>query len=320
MCGLVVRVSTRAQRGRGVRRRSFRVDAEQRLADAVAAELSLSAAAAQALIAAGAVYVQGRRVQQPEAPVRAGQTVMVVEEEGGRSTTAPAAAPPVVRVLFEDDALLAVDKPAGIAAQPTPGRRGDSLLDWASAHLGFTAGLVHRLDRQTSGVTLFGKSREATAELARQFREGKVNKRYLAVATGRLQPRGVIDLRLSKDPSRVGRHRASATAMGVPALTEYERLFEGDGYALAALYPKTGRTHQLRAHLRALDAPIAGDALYGGAAEVAGLPAPRCLLHAQAIRFAHPQTGAPITLEAPVPEDLATFFRAAGVQPPTGDW
>ena len=187
-----------------------------------------------------------------------------------------------------------------------------------SAHLGRTAGLVHRLDRETSGVTVFGKSPKATSALAAEFREGGARKRYLAACGPSLPERGTIDLPLSKDPSRPGRFRATRAANGVPAVTDYVRLHAAEDHALVALFPKTGRTHQLRAHLAALGAPIAGDKRYGGQPAVAGRKAERCLLHAQALCIAHPETRQLLLLEAPPPDDLASVFAADGVAPPGG--
>jgi 23S rRNA pseudouridine1911/1915/1917 synthase len=195
---------------------------------------------------------------------------------------------------------------------------GESLVDLVSARLGRPAGLVHRLDRETSGVTLFGKTEAATRALAAEFREGRARKRYLAATGPGLPPSGTVELPLSRDPSRPGRWRASRTANGVPALTEFRTLYAGPEYCLVELSPRTGRTHQLRAHLTALGAPILGDARYGGAARAGGLPAPRCLLHAQALALSHPRTGQPLLLEAPVPKDLLRFFEQVALQPPVG--
>jgi len=242
----------------------------------------------------------------------------VVLEEGGRSPLEAPPPPPALSVLFEDDWLIAVDKPPGITAQPTEGRVGDSLVDLVSARLQRPAGLVHRLDRETSGVTVFGKTPPATTALAEQFREGVARKRYVAATGPGLPPSGTVDLPLSKDPSRPGRWRASAAANGVPALTDFRTLYAGTDFCLVELLPHTGRTHQLRAHLTALQAPILGDSRYGGAAQAGGLSAPRCLLHAQALELAHPRTGQPLRVEAPIPEDLQRFFTAAKLAPPTG--
>jgi 23S rRNA pseudouridine1911/1915/1917 synthase len=284
----------------------------------VAAELKVSPEEARRLVEAGAVYLVGRRCRDPEARLRAGQVVAVVLEEGGRSPLEASAAPPPLGILFEDAEVIAVDKPAGITAQPTEGRVGESLVDLVSARLGTPAGLVHRLDRETSGVTIFGKMASATTALAAEFREGRARKRYVAATGPGLPPSGTVDLPLSKDPSRPGRWRASRAANGIHALTDFRTLYAGPEFCLVELLPHTGRTHQLRAHLTALGAPILGDARYGGAARAGGISAPRCLLHAQALELAHPRTGHPLRIESPVPEDLRRFFEHAGIPPPAG--
>jgi 23S rRNA pseudouridine1911/1915/1917 synthase len=220
-----------------MKRRSFTVEHRGGVAELVSDELETALAEAQALIDRGAVYLDGRRVRaRVEAEV--GATVMVVLEEAG-SSVFERAAPPALSVLFENDDVVAVDKPSGLTAQPTPGRVGDSLVDVVSARLGFSAGLVHRLDRETSGVTIFGKTPEATSRLAEAFRAGRVTKQYLAVTAAGLAPSGTIDpgplARLGAgqrhsrpDPLRgstggpgvgghaVSRHRAHAPAAGPP--------------------------------------------------------------------------------------------------------
>lgn len=278
-------------------------------------ELQLAEAEAGALIDRGAVYVDGRRCRDGSAKLRAKQKLTVVLEESGAPSLGAPAAPPGLVVLYEDAELIAVDKPAGLPAQPTPGG-APSLLALVSQRLGREAGLVHRLDRETSGVTVFGKTPAATTDLARQFREGVARKRYLAVVKPGLAPAGRIDLPISKDPSRPGRYRATRAANGIPALTDYARLFESADHALVSLSPKTGRTHQLRAHLTALGCPIAGDRRYGGQELVAGAPAGRCLLHAHALAVT--SGGVARSFIAPLPPDLARIFEADGVRPPEG--
>jgi len=294
-----------------MKRRSFQVPGPGTLEQVLQPTLGGEAAA---WVARGAVYVDGRRQRRPDVALRAGQVVSVVLEEGGVSALAPSEPAPSLRVLAEDAEVLAVDKPAGITAQPTEGRAGDSLVDLASAYLGREAGLVHRLDRETSGVTIFGKTAAATTALAAAFREGAAHKRYLAVTGPGLPAAGVIDLPLSKDPSRPGRYRATRTANGVPALTRYERLSDGP-FCVVALCPQTGRTHQLRAHLSALGCPIAGDVRYGGPASLDGLAAGRCLLHAERLSLPHPRMGHRAEYVSPVPDDLARFLDQAGVGP-----
>jgi 23S rRNA pseudouridine1911/1915/1917 synthase len=273
-----------------MKRRTLTASSGGSLTDALVAALELPEEAVRALIDAGAVYVDGKRCRDAAKQVAAGAQLTAVLEEAGRIAAAPAAERRL-SVLYEDDRLIAVDKPPGVLAQPGPSG-GENLLDLVSRHLGREAGLVHRLDRETSGVTVFGKTREATSELAALFREGRAKKRYLAVVTAPLPERGEIDLPLSRDPSRPGRWRATKHANGLPAFTRYEVVSRSGHSALVALYPETGRTHQLRAHLTALGAPIAGDKLYGGAS------GPRCLLHAQRLQLGE------LVIEAPVPEDL----------------
>jgi 23S rRNA pseudouridine1911/1915/1917 synthase len=281
-----------------MKRRSFTVDRPGPLAPQLALALSCSQGEALALVRRGATYVDGRRARGDAVVVAAGARVLVVLEEAGRAALEASAGAAPLAVVYEDGQVLAVDKPAGVTAQPTPGRVGDSLLDLASAYLGRPAGLVHRLDRETSGLTVFGKSREATSRLAREFREGRAVKQYLAAAAPGLPPEGVIALPLSRDPSRPGRWRASAQANGLSAETRFRRLFEGPVCGVA-LFPRTGRTHQLRAHLAALGHSIVGDALYGG------LPGPRCLLHARRLQVLG------LELAAPLPEDFVALRQAA---------
>ncbi|MBL8954288.1 MAG: RluA family pseudouridine synthase [Myxococcaceae bacterium] len=277
-----------------MKRRTLTAASDGTLGDVLAVALKLPAGAIAHLIAAGAVYVDGRRCRDAAARVKAGAQLTAVLEEAGRPAGAGAPSGRVLTVLFEDPRVIAVDKPPGVLAQPGPSG-GENLLALVSARLGHEAGLVHRLDRETSGVTLFGKSREATSDLARAFREGRVTKRYIAVVTAELPDSGEIDLPLSRDPSRPGRWRATRKANGLEAFTRFEVVSRAGGATLVALFPKTGRTHQLRAHLTALGAPIAGDRLYGGA------DAPRCLLHAHQLRLGE------LAIEAPVPGDVSTF-------------
>ncbi|MBE2248386.1 MAG: RluA family pseudouridine synthase [Myxococcus sp.] len=271
-----------------MKRRTFEVVAAAPLARALEAQLEEPADVVQRRVETGAVYVDGRRVRDGAQVVPSGARVSVVLEASGASTgQARPRVEPALEVLFEDAAVLVVNKPAGLPAQPTPdGER--SLLDLASQHLGQPAGLVHRLDRDTSGVTVFGKTKAATSALAAAFREGRAKKEYLAVVPAGLPEAGRIEAALQKDPSRPGRWRTTSSGNGLSASTRYERA--GDG--LVRLFPATGRTHQLRAHLSSLGFPIVGDTLYGGA------PGPRCLLHARVLEI----DGA--RWEAPVPADF----------------
>lgn len=277
-----------------MKRRTFVVEKPSRIEAVLRGGLALARNEALALVERGAVYVDGRRAKDAAARVSEGATVMVVLEESGASVTKPAPKPAALVVLYEDADVLAVDKPSGITAQPTPGRAGDSLVDLATAYLRRQAGLVHRLDRETSGVTVFGKNPRATSALAKAFREGRVRKEYLAVTASGIPSSGVIDLPLSKDPSRPGRWKASRSANGISALTHFTTLSDDGAVAVVALFPQTGRTHQLRAHLAGIGFPIVGDRLYGGA------PGPRCLLHARRLQLDNLSVEAPLPPEIPV--------------------
>lgn len=273
-----------------MKRRTYEVEAAVPLGRSLERTLGEPRAVAEQRIHAGAVFVDGRRVKDPQVQLSAGQKVSIVLEAGGTSTETTVRAVPLVEVLFEDAEVLVVNKPAGLAAQPTPDG-APNLLDWASAHLGRTAGLVHRLDKETSGVTLFGKTKAATSRLAAAFREGRAKKEYLARTGPGLPERGEIATPLQKDPSRPGKWRALESGNGISALTRFVREASAEG-CLVKLFPETGRTHQLRVHLASIGFPIVGDRLYGGP------PGPRCLLHARRLELDGQ------SWEAPVPSDF----------------
>jgi 23S rRNA pseudouridine1911/1915/1917 synthase len=217
-----------------------------------------------------------------------------------------------VRVLYEDVDLLAVDKPAGLVAHPTykhpDGTLADAIFARQESRGEGRPWLLHRLDRETSGVVLFAKTERARRALVRQFERRTVRKRYLAVIAGVPEPdEGRIDAPLARDPT--DRRRTIVVEGGQPAATRYRLLAAHSGdpgsYALALLAPITGRTHQLRAHLAWLGAPIAGDLRYLGDGHPSTAFAPRALLHAWRLRFRHPADGEPMELVAPPPDDLA---------------
>jgi len=272
-----------------VKRRAVIAEVKAPLGEQLA-RLGFDSSRAAALVAAGAVYVGGKRAKSVAAPVDAGAKLLVVLEESGRATE-EASTPEPLSVLYEDAELIAVNKPAGVVSQPTEGRR-ESVLAQVSARLKREAGLVHRLDKETSGVLVFGKTREATSRLAEEFRLGRARKRYVARVAHGVPEQATIDLPLSRDASRPGRWRASKRHHGVPAVTELRVLERGVDSDLVELLPATGRTHQLRAHLAGIGFPIVGDALYGGP------KGPRCLLHAARLEILGR------VIEAPLPKDF----------------
>jgi 23S rRNA pseudouridine1911/1915/1917 synthase len=242
--------------------------------------------------------------------VRPGQTVVVNLEESGRAP-APAAALDRSRLLFLDEHLVAVDKPPFVAAQATLTTDRGALPELVGALVGGPVGLVHRLDRETSGVCVLARTPEAVRGLSAAFRGGAAAKTYLALTARVPVPAdGRLDAPLGRDPLRPGRR--AVLAAGEPATTRYRtvRCAPGGGAALVECRPETGRTHQLRVHLAHLGAPLLGDPRYGGPRRVGETAVPRVMLHALRLALAHPVSGAPLALEAPLPDDFRTLAAA----------
>jgi 23S rRNA pseudouridine1911/1915/1917 synthase len=284
-------------------------DASERLDRFVAARGGVSRGVARRAIEAGGVFVDGRRCKVASRGVHPGQKVVVNLEEGGRAAAAAAALDPA-RILFCDDALVAVDKPAGVAAQATLTSDQGTLPELVAAAVGGPVTIVHRLDRETSGVTVLARTPAAATALSAAFRDGLVGKTYLALCARAPVPRdGRVDAPLGKDPLRPGRR--CVRAGGDPAATTYATLREGaSGCALVEARPETGRTHQLRVHLAHLGAPLAGDARYGGPRRVGDVEVARVMLHAARLALAHPATGAPLVFAAPLPADFGAAVEA----------
>ena len=222
-------------------------------------------------------------------------------------------------VLYEDAEILALNKPSGLSSQ---GGRGqvhtlDELL-WAFAKPGKARPrLIHRLDRDTSGVILTAKTKPAAGFLGKALMARKFSKTYLAIVTpGPPEPaKGVIDQPLRRDEQGREAYMRPCAADhpdAESAVSRYRTLKAADGAALLELDPQTGRMHQLRVHLASIGRPIAGDARYGGALVVAGHPVPRLMLHAAALGFPHPGGGTK-RLEAAPPSDMTALLEKLGL-------
>ncbi|MCS6903723.1 MAG: RluA family pseudouridine synthase [Candidatus Bipolaricaulota bacterium] len=236
------------------------------------------------------------------------------------------------RVLYEDADLLVLNKPAGLLMHGDRRHQGEpTLLAWALEYLqgsgfvsDFAPAFVHRLDRETSGVTILAKSKRALQSLNRQLKLKKIQKEYRALLIGEIRPRGSIRLHLQK---QMDRERWLALMVpvrrgGIYAQTDYQRLAlcEHGGVKLSYVQaqPRTGRTHQLRAHFAAIGSPIVGDDLYG-ISEInerfrKELGVTRMLLHASAIEFAHPTTQRTVRVAAPLPEDFESVLRRLALE------
>lgn len=283
---------------------------------AVAKVAGISRAHAQRLIGDGRALVDGRRARSSDR-LAGGEQVQVELSAPADPTLLPETIP--LEIAYEDPDLVIVDKPAGLVAHPAVGhQRGtlvNALLGRARSRgerLGSVAGLerpglVHRLDKDTSGLMVVAKSDAAQASLMRQFGERSVDKEYLALVRGRPEAvRGRIEAPIGRDPR--DRQRMAVTGGGRAAVTEYEVLAEAGGYALLALRPLTGRTHQIRAHLAYLRLPIAGDHRYGGGIGPGGLT--RQFLHAARLGLSRPADGARIRAWSGLPEDLLAGLDA----------
>ncbi|MGC4001409.1 MAG: RluA family pseudouridine synthase [Anaeromyxobacter sp.] len=279
-------------------------DANQRIDRFIAARGGISRGLARRALDAGGVFLDGKRCKVAARTLWPGQRVVVNLEEGGRAAEAPAALARE-RLIYADADIAVVDKPAGVPSQPTLTTDRGTLPELVGALLGAPVTLVHRLDRETSGVTIFARTPAAAAALAEAFRTGAPEKTYLAlVARPPAPPEGRLEAPLGKDPARAGLRRVDPA--GDPAATRYRTLRAGPQAALVEARPETGRTHQIRVHLAHLGAPLLGDPRYGGPRRVGEQAVPRVMLHAARLEIDHPVTGARLVLEAPAPED----FRA----------
>ena len=227
-------------------------------------------------------------------------------------------------VFHEDGSVLALNKPAGLSSQ---GGRGqvvtlDEML-WAFARPGKARPrLIHRLDRDTSGVILAARTQPAASFLGKAMMARKITKTYLALVTpGAPDPAsGRIEAPLRRvETGREARMQVCEPdhADAESAETRYRTLCSNESAALLEVFPRTGRMHQIRVHLASIRRPIAGDAWYGGALAVGGLPAARLMLHASALTFPHPE-GGQMTLRAPLPDDFAQLLGQLGLAQPAG--
>jgi 23S rRNA pseudouridine1911/1915/1917 synthase len=279
----------------------------------------LSRARVQALMAEGAVRLGGRAAR-PSVRLRGGEEVTVDVPDPVAASVAPEDVP--LAILYQDAWLLVVDKPAGMTVHPGAGRPAGTLVNALLHHVRdlsgvggvLRPGIVHRLDRGTSGLMVVAKDDETHRALAAQFASRSVEKEYLAIVHGVPRARqGVVEAAIGRDP--VHRMKMSVRApRGRAARSSYTVVEALDGAALLRVHIHTGRTHQIRVHLASLGHPVAGDATYGGtrtpssrraAARAALVALARPALHAAALAFTHPASSQRLRFESPLPSDLA---------------
>lgn len=281
----------------------------ERLDKALAAQLeALSRSEVQALIRDGRVTVDGRGAK-PAYRVQRGEVIRV-QLPARPQPAAPQPEAIALEVLYEDAHVAVIDKPAGMVVHPAFGHDSGTLVNailarWPElAQMSETgrAGIVHRLDKDTSGVIVIAKTAEALRDLRAQFKQRAVHKRYIALVEGRPDTsEGVIDAPIGRDPQQ--RKRMAVVRDGRAAITHYRVAETFAEHTLLDVLPETGRTHQIRVHLAFIGHPVVGDAVYGYRKQ--RLKLGRYFLHAAEIAFELPGTGQAVTVCAPLPGALA---------------
>ena len=268
----------------------------------------LSRSRIRKLIDDGNVLVDGRG-GKASTRLAAGQTVSI-----GIPPPAPAELRPwdvPLSIVFEDEVLIVIDKPAGMTVHPAPGNEDRTLANAVLAHAPDIEGIggerrpgiVHRLDKDTSGLIVVAKNERTHAHLSDQFKGREVGKVYLALVTGHPSPpEADIDAPIGRHPR--DRQRMAIVSTGRPSITRYNVVSRYKRASLVEARPRTGRTHQIRVHLASVGHPVVGDSTYGRAVE--GLS--RQFLHAHQLAFTHPVSGEPMSFTAALPDDLETYL------------
>ncbi len=309
-----------------------------------------SRAFVQRAVEGGQVHLNGAPCQ-PGDRIRPGCVITTAIDPPGSGMDPE---PMEFQVLYEDGDLLAIAKPAGVVVHPGSGNLSGTIVNGLLARYPnpefremidemSRPGIVHRLDKDTSGVLVIAKNRVARDRLKEAFREHRVHKTYLAILAGyldwkegpacidaqtlvrqeqtllgenRLPPEGRIELQIGRDP-RCPVKMSVWLVSAKDAVTEYRSLGQGGGCSLVQIRLHTGRTHQIRVHFSHFGHPVLGDALYGGVLDPMPCEAPRQLLHAWRLRLRHPVTGEPLTFQAPLPDDFKQAIDSLHI--PRGD-
>ena len=272
-------------------------EAGERLDRLAAGRLTLSRSAVRRLLDEGSLLVAGRR-KSASYKVREGEVVETDVPDGG---LAPEKIP--VPVVFEDEHLVVVDKPAGLVVHPGAGNPSGTLVN-ALLTRGISGGedpsrpgVVHRLDRDTSGLMVVAKGEMAYSRLVGMMSRREVGRIYRAIVVGTGLPEtGTVDSPVGRDPENP---TLMAAGVGKEAVTHFEKLAEASGHTMLRVRLETGRTHQIRVHLSAIGHPVYADPLYG-----APVPDQRLWLHAERLTFEHPVTGEALSFSATIPADL----------------
>lgn len=279
---------------------------DERLDIRLARETGLTRSRVERLIRQGRAKVDGQAVEKPGLKVEP-QAQVTLDVPPPAAMEAEAEDLPLT-VLYEDEDLAVIDKPCGMVVHPAAGNETGTLVNALLHHLSglsgiggtLRPGIVHRLDKDTSGLLLIAKNDETHLALSEALKERAVQKTYRAVAAGRLKAEsGVIEASIARHPN--DRKRMAVMPGGRYARTEYELIYTENGASLVNVRLITGRTHQIRVHFAHIGHPLVGDPIYGGKQRI---KAPRLMLHALQIDFMHPRRGGPMHFEAPEPREF----------------
>ena len=294
----------------------FRVMSDGRRLDVLLGEAAgISRSRAAALMEEGYCLLEGQPCTKAGTKPPAGRAVTL---------TVPAPKDPVpqaedipLEILYEDADLAVVVKPRGMVVHPAAGHSGGTLVNALLANLDELSGIggekrpgiVHRLDKDTSGVMMVAKNDETQAELSRMLKDREIEKHYLALVEGTMkETEGTVDAPIGR--SRKDRKKMAVDPEGRPALTEWKTVAEGRGCTLLDVHILTGRTHQIRVHMRSTGHPVCGDPLYGSGK---GVKVPCLMLHARRLSFAHPRTHEKMAFQAPLPGDFLKGLKSNGI-------
>jgi 23S rRNA pseudouridine1911/1915/1917 synthase len=281
--------------------------------------LNLSRSQAKILIDKQHIFLN-QKPTKPSVHIKAGDTVSGTLPEPSPLSLNPEPIP--VTILYEDSSIIVIDKPSGMVVHPAYGNPSGTLVNALLYHckdlVGINGvlrpGIVHRLDKDTSGVMVVAKEDEAFHQLTKQFKNRTVEKTYLAIVYGRFgQEEGLIDSAIGRHPSERKR-MSTRTKKGRVAITRWKKVEEFNGATLLEIFPQTGRTHQIRVHLSSIGHPILGDPLYGRKGRPGAIHDPvlkecvkkinRQALHAQCLEFTHPRTGERVHFISPIHQDM----------------
>ncbi|MDD5561205.1 MAG: RluA family pseudouridine synthase [Candidatus Omnitrophica bacterium] len=272
--------------------------------------LGLSRTNIQKLIAAGNVFLDSRPANKPHQKVKSAEEVKVMLPEKEKAQILPERIS--LEVIYEDDDLALINKQPGLVVHPAPGNREHTLVNALLSRFAQLSdinknrpGIVHRLDKETSGLLVIAKNNPSHLKLARQFAEHSIQRKYVAIVSGRVEfDEDVIEAPIGRHPSKRKSMSVSFLENTRYAKTHYRTLKRSADFSFLELRPFTGRTHQLRVHLAFLGHPILGDAKYGRDKIF-----PRMALHAQEIGFIHPSTGKFMHFSSPIPREFQDFIK-----------